>query len=110
MDGAKTARMQVLRRGQLSQHCLSGLSRPRTAPCNLASAVLRKTIQDDVLIAVDNHRTAGEAHWLIMPRSTHARHIRDIEALTQEDVPLRELRRVTETSQKHDADNRQCGQ
>lgn len=46
--------------------------------------------QDDAVIAVDNHRNAGRMHWLIMPKMGPAtRHIRDIEALTADDLPLR---------------------
>lgn len=42
-------------------------------------------IQNTNAIAVENRRKSGEAHWLIMP----TRHIRDIEALTEKDIPLR---------------------
>lgn len=49
---------------------------------------LMSTIKDDDLLVVENHRSAGDAHWLMMPRSTHHRHIRDIEALTERDIPL----------------------
>ena len=42
------------------------------------------------MIAVDNHRNAGRIHWLVMPKvGPAARHIRDIEALTSDDLPLR---------------------
>lgn len=42
------------------------------------------------MIAVDNHRNAGRMHWLIMPKvGPAARHIRDIEALTSDDLPIR---------------------
>lgn len=44
--------------------------------------------QDETLLAIENIRKAGEEHWLILPKASHARHIRDIEALTQDDLPL----------------------
>lgn len=48
-----------------------------------------KKIQDDDIIAVDNIRKAGLGHWLIIPKVGSTRHIRDCEALTEEDIPLR---------------------
>ncbi|KAF1344923.1 hypothetical protein BDV97DRAFT_362809 [Delphinella strobiligena] len=45
------------------------------------SKIVRKNTN---AIAVENRRKSGEAHWLIMP----TRHIRDIEALTEKDIPL----------------------
>lgn len=46
--------------------------------------------QNEDIIAIDNHRSAGRAHWLIIPKqSPAARHIRDIEALIEDDLPLR---------------------
>ncbi|KAK2594838.1 hypothetical protein QQS21_007466 [Conoideocrella luteorostrata] len=46
--------------------------------------------EDEKVFVVDNRRKAGREHWLILPKSPPARHIRDIEALTSEDVPLLE--------------------
>ena len=46
--------------------------------------------QDDRAMAVDNHGSAGRLHWLIMPKvAPAARHIRDIEALASDHLPLR---------------------
>ena len=46
--------------------------------------------QNETVIAINNHRNAGRAHWLIMPKGGPAtRHIRDIEVLTSDDLPLR---------------------
>lgn len=46
--------------------------------------------QNEDIIAIDNHRSAGRAHWLIIPKHSPAgRHIRDIEALITDDLPLR---------------------
>lgn len=46
--------------------------------------------QNENIIAIDDHRSAGRAHWLIIPkRKPSGRHIRDIEALTSDDLPLR---------------------
>lgn len=53
-----------------------------------ASWTILKKIQDDDIIAVDNIRKAGLGHWLIMPKVGSRRHIRDREALTEEDIPL----------------------
>ena len=44
-------------------------------------------IKDDQVIAVENLRLAGQYHWLIIPKL----HIRDIESLDENDVPLRKL-------------------
>lgn len=49
----------------------------------------KKNFQDDDIIAVDNIRKAGLGHWLVMPKVGSTRHIRDCEALTEEDIPLR---------------------
>lgn len=38
---------------------------------------------------MDNIRKAGLGHWLIIPKVGSSRHIRDCEALTEEDIPLR---------------------
>lgn len=46
--------------------------------------------QNENIIAIDNRRSAGRTHWLIIPKRRPAgRHIRDIEALTFDDLPLR---------------------
>lgn len=47
--------------------------------------------QNETVVVVRNQRSAGRGdHWLIIPKMGEAvRHIRDIEALTREDVPLR---------------------
>ena len=47
--------------------------------------------QDETVIVVHNQRSAGRAaHWLIIPKTGPAvRHIRDVEALTMDDLPLR---------------------
>lgn len=37
---------------------------------------------------IRNRRSAGRAHWLILPKAA-GRHIRDIEALSRSDLPLR---------------------
>lgn len=37
---------------------------------------------------IRNQRSAGRAHWLILPKAA-GRHIRDIEALSRSDLPLR---------------------
>ncbi|KAI9857966.1 MAG: hypothetical protein M1813_007935 [Trichoglossum hirsutum] len=39
---------------------------------------------DEDVIAIENRRSAGTAHWLLMPTG----HIRDIESLTEADLPL----------------------
>ena len=68
--------------------------------------------QDDIILAVDNHRSAGMSHWLIMPKAGPTNsHIRDVEALTSYDLPLRMHRFVLRhhgshlkvTSTKHGA-------
>lgn len=41
---------------------------------------------------MDNIRKAGLGHWLIIPKVGSSRHIRDCEALTKEDIPLRKLK------------------
>lgn len=47
-------------------------------------------VQNENIIAFDNHKSAGRAHWLIIPKQRPAgRHIRDIEDLTLDDLPLR---------------------
>lgn len=47
-------------------------------------------VQSEHIIAFDDHKSAGRAHWLIIPKHRPAgRHIRDIEALTSDDLPLR---------------------
>ena len=47
--------------------------------------------QDETVVVVRNQRSAGRAdHWLIIPKPGPAvRHIRDVEALTADDLPLR---------------------
>ena len=46
-------------------------------------------MQNETVFALRNHRSAGRAHWLIIPKQQPAvRHIRDIEALFSEDLPL----------------------
>lgn len=46
--------------------------------------------QNKDIIAIDNRRSAGRVHWLIIPkRSPARRHIRDMEALTSDHLPLR---------------------
>ncbi|MCJ1426960.1 hypothetical protein MMC29_004863 [Sticta canariensis] len=46
--------------------------------------------ESEDIIAFDSHKSAGRAHWLITPKQRPAgRHIRDIEALTSDDLPLR---------------------
>ena len=47
--------------------------------------------QSESVVVVRNQRSAGRGgHWLIIPKSgPGVRHIRDVEALTREDVPLR---------------------
>lgn len=45
--------------------------------------------KDDDIIAVENIRKSGQDHWLIIPKVGSTRHIRDCEALTVEDLPLR---------------------
>ena len=47
--------------------------------------------QDETVVVVRNQRSAGRAdHWLIIPKPGPAvRHIRDVEALTVDDLPLR---------------------
>ncbi|MCJ1348850.1 Histidine triad nucleotide-binding protein 3 [Peltigera leucophlebia] len=44
--------------------------------------------ENEDIIAVDNLRKAGLGHWLIIPKVGSTRHIRDCEALTEEDIPL----------------------
>lgn len=51
--------------------------------------IWKMKFQDDDIIAVDNIRKAGLGHWLIIPKVGSTRHIRDCEALTEEDIPLR---------------------
>ena len=45
-------------------------------------------------MAVENIRLAGEAHILIIP----IQHVRDIESLKAENLPMRKLDRPTDTS------------
>lgn len=58
--------------------------------CILKESCWPDWIQDEMIIVVRNIRLAGDEHLLFLPRSTAARHIRDIEALEIEDLPLRE--------------------
>lgn len=55
--------------------------------------------ENETVVVVRNQRSAGRAaHWLIIPKPVPAvRHIRDIEALTMDDLPLlKEMNRIKE--------------
>lgn len=82
MDGEETACLQILQRGQFQQDCSEGLF--DWLPKFFIDMSWCDMKQNTNAIAVENRRKSGEAHWLIMP----TRHIRDIEALTENDIPL----------------------
>lgn len=72
--------------------------------------------EDDTAMALDNHHNAGRVHWLIIPkRGPAVRHVRDIEDLTSDDLPLlKKLEQVKELLlEKHCPDVRRssihCG-
>ncbi|KAL7917075.1 HIT-like domain-containing protein [Trichoderma austrokoningii] len=47
--------------------------------------MLRNFVQDDQVIVIDNRRSAGQIHWLILPKE-HA--VRDIESLNSSHLKL----------------------